>query len=253
MDARLPTKLNSFRGKTVFATPWRSVISRFNEFKSRIGCVDMLVGGFDSLQSNGFFYGWAYDDERPKTPLHLIVTDQDGFELAEGIANRYRGDVAAAGFGTGWSGFHLRTEESISRLRESTFNVIENESGAFVFQDQRPPFVEIFEVAQESIAEAVSVDPTSLDSVTQLAGYASDFDDFIRSHGVNAFVRAAYVYILQRPADPDGLTRYGRLLRQGLINPYTMIETLATSSEYSSRPRLLAAPTMPSFPFFSEA
>jgi hypothetical protein len=67
--------------------------------------------------------------------------------------------------------------------------------------------------------------------------------------GVEAFVRAAYAYVLGRPADASGLASYGELLRKSTLTPLQLLTTLTDCDEFRSRPRLLAAPITTAFPF----
>lgn len=211
----------------------------------------MLRGNLDSLLSSGYFDGWACDTERPHSPLHLIVKDETGAALAEGLAHLFRPDLAKAGLGAGWCAFRLRTDAPVSRVCKSAVTVFEAASLTPITHPVRPQLVETVEIELRTVFEVASLDPTHLGLVSRLEGCGAIFDDFVKSRGVAAFIRAAYVYVLQRPADPDGLALYGRLLRQGAIAPSAVIETLATSTEFRSQPRNLVAPNAPGFPFRS--
>lgn len=211
----------------------------------------MLHGYLDALLSSGFFVGWAIDVERPWAPLEIAIVDEKDVELASGLANRHRQDLAAAAIGTGWCSFLLRADAPVSRLRNSTVRLIDRKTGTVVADAQKPRYAEGEAHALVSLAEVVANDPTTVASIDMLEGCGALFDAFLKALGVAAFVRAAYIYVLQRPADPGGLAHYGKLLRQGALTPYALIAELASSGEFKSRPRLLVAPTMPGFPFLS--
>jgi hypothetical protein len=99
------------------------------------------------------------------------------------------------------------------------------------------------------VSELESNDPTVINSLDQIETFEDIFNNFIRSKGVDAFVRAAYVYVLGRSIDDEGIVLYSRLIRQTRLSPYAMLRTLADSAEFRERPRSLVAPTQPGFPF----
>jgi hypothetical protein len=209
----------------------------------------MLRGHLDTLVSSGLFEGWAYDTGAPAEPLLVAIKDDQGLEVACGFAHRYRDDLVAANCGIGWCAFQLRTSESVSRLRRIPLLLIEKTSDQTIFAVRTIKYVEGFDERATSVEEVTALDPTVISSVDQLNGCGTIFDAFIKARGVDAFVRAAYVYVLGRSADAEGLALYGKLIRQALLSPYVMLRTLAESSEFRSRPRSLVAPNMLGFPF----
>ena len=94
-------------------------------------------------------------------------------------------------------------------------------------------------------------DPTVISGLQQLSGCGALFDQFLAANGPTEFVRAAYIYVLNRPADPSGLQNYATLLAGGETTPLGLLSTLADSEEFRSRPRRLAAPKTPNFPFLT--
>jgi hypothetical protein len=211
----------------------------------------MLRGHLDSLISSGMFEGWAYDTAAPADALIVSITDEGGAEVASGFAHRYRDDLVAANCGIGWCAFQLRTKESVSRLRKMPLRLVEKKSARVIYSVDSIKYVEGADERLTSLEEVGRFDPTVIQSVEQLSGCGSIFDVCIKARGVDAFVRAAYVYVLSRPADAEGLALYGKLIRQALLSPYVMLRTLAESSEFRSRPRSLVAPNMVGFPFRS--
>jgi len=99
------------------------------------------------------------------------------------------------------------------------------------------------------IDDLAAADPTILLSLDFLDAFEPVFEDYIRARGVDAFLRAVYVYVLGRPIDEAGLRLYGRLMRQKRMSPFAMVRTLADSAEFTSKPRQLLAPTQSGFPF----
>jgi len=100
-----------------------------------------------------------------------------------------------------------------------------------------------------TIDELIADDPTCIASLSHLRGCNGLFVEFIRRHGHADFVRAAYLYLLNRPADAKGLNEYVRYLRETRMPPWQFLLMLSDSDEYRSRARQHCAPTMAAFPF----
>jgi hypothetical protein len=145
--------------------------------------------------------------------------------------------------------FKLRTEYSVSQLRIMPLRLVERHSTSFIHGVERVPYLEGSERIIDTPQNLQRHDPTMIDSVEQLSGCQTIFDDFIKARGVDAFVRTAYVYVLGRPANQEETALYGQLLRQALLSSYIMIRTLAESTEFRSKTRFLVAPNMMGFPF----
>jgi glycosyltransferase involved in cell wall biosynthesis len=73
-----------------------------------------LEGNVDGLDGNTIT-GWAFDPAHPASSVLLEVLDGDLF-VARLTANRFRGDLAAAGIGDGRHGFELPLSRSLSPL-----------------------------------------------------------------------------------------------------------------------------------------
>jgi hypothetical protein len=101
-----------------------------------------------------------------------------------------------------------------------------------------------------SIAELLIKDPTILGDISQLRACEPIFEKFIDAYGAERFVATAYGYVLQRPADAEGLALYTDHLNHGTLNGYLIIAALAESAEYLARRPQLSAPVNTSFPFF---
>ncbi len=209
----------------------------------------MLRGHLDALMSTGFFEGWAYDTERPAVAMEVAVSTTLGREVAAGLANLYRDDLVQAKCGMGWCAFRLIATDPVAELRNERFKLVERRSETIIAFPAAIKYVESGEESPVSIADLVRTDPTCLKSVDQLEGCGAVLEMFIKTRGVDAFVRTAYVYVLGRPADPDGLAAYGNLIRKSFISPQTMIRTLASSSEFQTASRNLVAPNAAGFPF----
>jgi hypothetical protein len=100
-----------------------------------------------------------------------------------------------------------------------------------------------------TVADVVAADPTVLASISQLGGCEEVFARYLATHGVDAFVRAAYLYVLGRTADASSLETYGSMIRKSSLSALRLLEILSDNDEFRSRTRLLAAPNTSGFPF----
>ncbi len=80
-----------------------------------------LQGSLDGVEGTSIV-GWAFDPTRPDSPVTLEVLDGDGL-IARVTANRFRGDLEAAGIGDGRHGFELRLARSLSPLTRHELRV----------------------------------------------------------------------------------------------------------------------------------
>jgi hypothetical protein len=99
------------------------------------------------------------------------------------------------------------------------------------------------------VDDIARTDPTLVDSIEKLRGCGSIFAALIERAGLEVFVRAAYVYVLGRPADPSGIVTYVRMLGSGELAPFDFLSALCDSDEFRAVPRVLIAPTEPGFIF----
>jgi hypothetical protein len=209
----------------------------------------MPLGVIDCVSSSGHIEGWASDDSNPSKPCQITVRDEAGQDLAWGLAHLYREDLARAGIGLGWCAFRLRAVVSPPRLRDAPLILHDRPTGAPLCAPVVVSFVVQPDAPIATAETLVATDPTVLSDMRQLQACEPLFRVFIRDRGLNAFVRAAYIYILGRPADDTGLALYGGLIRQATMSPLALLHTLHDSDEFRSRPRALAAPNTPAFPF----
>ena len=208
-----------------------------------------VAGHLDALSSTGFFEGWAYDTEFPTRPLHVAILGADGQPSAQGLAHRYRDDLARAQCGIGWCAFRLRAQASPSRPRNGPLFLIEQSSGQLIHQTLRIDYLEASADEAEASDDFTNIDPFVLGDVEQLSQCEFVLEDFIQAEGIETFIRTAYIYVLGRLVDEAGQIDYGRKIRQGAITPYAMLLALSQSEEFRSRPRRLAAPYSSGFPF----
>ena len=200
------------------------------------------------MTSSGFVEGWAYDTEAPSKPL-ILALFSDGEEIARGVANRYRVDLMEAGIGTGWCAYRLRASGSVGRIRRSELSLSVIPAHDSLSQTGIPRLVEDTDVELTRLDEIASCDPTQIDSVEQLRGCVNIFADLISKAGVEAFVRAAYIYALGRGVDSTGLVLYSKLISEGQLLPFDLLQVLCESDEFQALPRILIAPTEPGFIF----
>lgn len=210
----------------------------------------MLRGHLDAITSSGFVEGWAYNQAAPLDPVAVSVI-HDGTEIARATARQYREDLAESGCGTGWCAFRARVSAPAEQARRMALALTDAASGAVI---QNPRILHYYKESEPeitSIEDVIRHDPTLLGPIDRLKACGEIFQAYINLHGVPAFVRTAYIFVLSRPADSDGLNVYTGLMRQGLLHPFNLLRELADSQEFRSKPRMLSAPGSPSFPFQS--
>jgi hypothetical protein len=208
----------------------------------------MLSGFLDGVTSTGYINGWAYDTAAPIDPPALAVL-VGGEEIARGIANRYRADLADSGHGTGWCAFRFRISCPVGRLRRSPATLVTVRGGTHICHADQLALIEDHEPPLDRMDDIVRNDPTVIDSIEQLRGCAPIFAALIEKYGVESFIRAAYVYVLGRAADRSGIEAYARMLNHAAVTPFGLLYGLCNSEEFRAAPRRLTAPTEPGFIF----
>jgi hypothetical protein len=209
----------------------------------------VLKGYIDGIGSSGYIAGWAFNSDSPLDPLTIGILDEQQQEIAWGLAHLYRDDLSVAGCAAGWCAFRVRAAASVSLLRNQALTLVDRASQEKIQRRSPVPYVEDSDGAASSIDALVSTDPTTIASILQLKGCQDVFGSYLSIHGIEAFIRAAYVYALGRPADHSGLSSYGEKIRANLLTPFQLLEILIDSDEFRSRSRLLAAPNTIGFPF----
>lgn len=207
-----------------------------------------LRGYLDAMLSSGFIEGWACDDDEPLRPLTIAVLQADT-EIARAVANIYRPDLAEAGCGTGWCAFRARLAVSVSEAQGAPLVLREVATGQILHEVPSLPELDIPVPPASSVEDIIAQDPTLLGDARRLKGCGRVLNGFIRQHSVEDFVSTAFLYVLQRPVDRASLEEYASLVRQGLLEPLNVLYDLADSMEYRTKPKALAAPCHPSFPF----
>ena len=209
----------------------------------------MIQGYLDGIHSSGYVDGWACNREAPLVPVTVAVLDGGNREIAWGLAHVYRDDLALAGHGAGWCAFRVRTQTSVTRLRNQELTLLDRITATEICRRKSVPYLDSGDPSFPTIADVVAADPTTIKSISQLSGCDQIFAQYLKAHGVNAFVRAAYAYVLGRAADPSGIATYGSMVRKNAFSPFQLLEILSDSEEFRSRMRLLAAPNSSGFPF----
>ena len=208
----------------------------------------MIYGRLDAITSSGYVEGWAYDDDDVLSPLTVSVTSGDR-EHARGLANIYRWDLVEAGCGTGWCAFRLKLIALPPQGQAPEFILHDTRTQNIIHRMLFLQMVEDRDGQVAAIADLIVTDPTSFVPIEQLRGCGRVFDSYLSAEGQERFVRAAYIYILQRPADSAGLAFYSAALRDGSITPYDLLKVLHDSDEFGSSPHPLVAPSDPGFVF----
>lgn len=207
-----------------------------------------MRGFLDSLTYGGYFEGWAFDPLRPLHALKVAVM-ADGRCVAQGRAHLFRRDLMEAQCGTGWCALRLRHDTAVELPTNPVFTLVDHESGTVLHESRHLAAIADPEREDTTIEKFCASDPTLITDIGQLRGCEGEFTKFIRKHGVDYFLRTAYIYVLGRPADDDGLIQYGRLLRLSKISSVEIIEALASSDEYKRTRRELVCPNAREFPF----
>jgi len=209
----------------------------------------MLRGYVDGIASSGYIEGWALSLEAPLDPLTVAILDDQGRELAWGLAHLYREDLSAAGFAAGWCGFYVRSSVPVSRLKQRALTLVDRGSGTEIVRRYPVPYAQDQDTVLSTIAEIVAADPTMTASIYQLNGCDNILSMYVKERGVDAYVATSYAYVLGRTVDPSGLASYGSLMRENSLTPFQLLAILSNSEEFRSKPRLLAAPNSAGFPF----
>jgi hypothetical protein len=206
-------------------------------------------GYLDVITSSGYVEGWAYDSAAPLDPLTVAVLSPKQIEIAWGIANQYREDLALAGCGTGWCAFRVKITDSVKQLKPQALTLVDRGSGTPIARRNPVPLRADDDRPIRQIADLFASDPTMIRSLDQLQGCKDLFARFVERQGAEGFVRAAYVYLHGRSADAVGLSDYATFMRESAIAPYELLVRMADSDEFRSRARLLPAPHSMAFPF----
>lgn len=209
----------------------------------------MIRGRLETLYSQGYVEGWAYDASNLARPVFVEARGPDGASIAKGLAIGYRESLARAKLAGGWCSFRLRTERPAEELRKVGLGLYDSASGERIYYADSVAYADGWAPEFEAGADGVSFDPFVIERVAQLSGLGEVFDAFIAKHGAEAFVRTGYVYILGRAADAEGLTLHLRMLGEKSLTPYGFLELLSEAQEFRMRPRNLAAPKAAAFPF----
>ncbi|NGM21811.1 hypothetical protein G3576_17440 [Roseomonas stagni] len=213
----------------------------------------MTLAHLDAVTQAGIIEGWACDPQRPRETLALAVLLDDGTAVAAGRAELFREDLMDAQLRYGWCAFRLRAALGPEALAAQRLRLVEATTGAVLHVQPQLPIRHVEHHDCETVEAVVAEDPTMLRSIDQLAGCGDLFAAFIAQEGLPAFIRAAYGYVLGRPADPVGFASYEKLMRRGALTPFGLLAILADSGEFRSRPRLLPSPVQPAFVFATAA
>jgi hypothetical protein len=210
----------------------------------------MIRGHMDALTSGGFAEGWAFDSKAPERILTLRLLGPDDDELALGLANLYRADLAEARYRHGWCAFRLRLSRDPASLLGQRLSLREAASGKELHATDDPPVRDRPALDTcDSIEAAIAQDPTVLRNLQHLSGCGDLLAGFVARRGVAEFVRTAHAYVLGRSADGASQARHERLLKSGAVTPFGILLILAETEEFRAQPRLLASPADPGFVF----
>ncbi len=187
----------------------------------------MFHGRIDAITSSGYVEGWAFNSVAPLRPLNVAVLAGEK-EVAQGIANRYRWDLADAGCGNGWCAFRLKLSNSVTRSRRQSLSLWDLARQTEIQSaETKVPMADDNEPGLSALDDIIFADPTVVHAIEHLRGCAPAFTDFISTEGVDEFIRAVYVYILGRRADATEIALYVPKLQDGSLAPYRPAKVLA--------------------------
>jgi pyruvate/2-oxoglutarate dehydrogenase complex dihydrolipoamide acyltransferase (E2) component len=133
----------------------------------------------------------------------------------------------------------LGREADSSGLKHYAQRLAAGDSKQQVLADlRRDPEGRAFNARIEGLDELVGRAAETGSAAAKSAPPVRHVNDLFALHGAD-FLRAAYVAILKRDADPDGLQRYGDVLRSGRSRSHVLKE-LAASAEARANPTGLA-------------
>jgi glycosyltransferase involved in cell wall biosynthesis len=113
----------------------------------------MALRGSIDLVSGNAIEGWAWDPERPGSPVSLVVL-ADGAVVGRCLANRLRPDLADAGIGDGRHAFVLQLRKRLPGGERHEIEVRREEDGAFL--PGSPKLVETPLSFDQSVADELS-------------------------------------------------------------------------------------------------
>ena len=208
----------------------------------------MISGRLERLYAGGYVEGWAFESLAPERALVVDIRVAGVQVVAEGLAHLYREDLAKARQGLGWCAFRLRLARPAVELRRGLIALHEKLSGVRVDFAVEIPFVS-GDVGGDLGKDVGGFDPFVIQEISQLRACDDLVARYVRSKGASGFVRTAYVYLLGRHADPESLALHAEMLRKGKLAPLQLLEMITETAEFRGRPRELAAPNAPGFPF----
>jgi hypothetical protein len=208
----------------------------------------LLHGHIDTATSSGYVEGWAWDTDNPLRAVEIFVRSENE-EVAAGLANRYRHDLMQSGCGTGWCAFRLKLKRPVADLAAHPLTLHEAASGGQLFRLHTVNVTDDTEEQLHTLDQVLESDPTRVYTIDALEGCASIMTSYLQSVGAEAFVRAAFIYMLARPAGPDAMADFLPRLRAQTLTPFELLKILYETEEFASGPRMIAAPPDPGFVF----
>jgi len=209
----------------------------------------LLRGAIDAITTGGRVRGWVSTPADPTRRITVALARGASDVVGLGFADQYRDDLAEAGIGLGWCAFDVRTELSPAELRKTELALIEVEQRAVVCVASDVEIIPDPTPTIRDLSEISACDPNYFTDLNRLRACDGLMRRFLMARGIEAFLSAAYIYVLGRAADRSGLETYGRLLRGGRLTPIEALFLLSDSDEFRGRVRTFVSPKSPSFPF----
>lgn len=205
-------------------------------------------GELDYTSADDCFVGWARPS-RPGPPSEIAIL-RNGEQIAVAVADLYRLDLIALGIGHGHFGFRVLRGANCP-AGKARFSLVERKGGAAFdgasdvslqpgrYRRDRVLKVEDLLTPRRTWTEPEVV--ANLDCLEPETNW--------QRLGSRGFVEAAFQFVLGRPADDGGRTRYVTALDTRELTPFDILKTLFNSQERARSGPVLVSPLDAKYPF----
>lgn len=200
------------------------------------------IGGDDC------FIGWA----RPLQPGPAceITILREGQPIATAVADIYRQDIMQQGIGHGHFGFRI-LRSAQCQAGKARFSLVERRSGTG-FDGATDITLQVARYRRDKVltVEDLLTPRTTWTEAEVVADLQClEPEATWRRMGSRRFVEAAFLFVLGRPADDGGRTRYVTALETAELTAYDILRTLFGSQERARSGPPLISPLDAKYPF----
>ncbi|NJO56329.1 MAG: DUF4214 domain-containing protein [Rhodospirillales bacterium] len=208
----------------------------------------MIEGHLDACTGDGFLEGWARF-ERRREPC-IVSIRLDGEVVGRALAAEYRADLLAAKVGHGHYGFRARLRRKLAPGRH-VFTLFEERScqcrcgtSSNSRSTCRPSACGRMPCAWRSCS-APRTEWTDAEVLANLDSLG--LEDACAKMGVERFVDVAYMWVLGRRADEEGIRVYVTKISESMT-PINLVSILLRSNERKAKTLPITSPFSPTFP-----